>query len=435
MITNERHYRTAIAAIRSLEDALANFDLMSVIKMGVDPMIAKAQVASYEVKLRDLVEQVAVYDKVRLGVDTNFDFSSISQLGEHLIGCRVARGWTQKRLGEILGLKEQQVQRYERERYATISLSRLANVAEALGVKISGLVEVAPPAQDAAAALQLPTEPSVYPLSVMNARGWLGQKLDLKRSTPNQKIEALTRFLAPLSQPHAQAALYRKTAAPRDMERHSALLAWQARILWLAKQRKTDCKPYTKLNVDALRQLVQLSKRDDGPAAAVAFLREHGVIVVFESHLPKTKLDGAAMVLDGRYAVIGMTVRHDRIDNFWFVLLHEIAHLMLHWGPLLRQGFIDEEPEKAHDGLEREANDFARNLIVSDEVWNSSFVRYSQTPQVLKEFAAKHSIHEALVAGRVRFERSDYKIFNDMVGSGQVKSNLIGTGLLQEVEK
>lgn len=435
MITNEKQYKSAISAIRSLEDAIANFDVLDYIKSGIDPVIAKAQIKSYEVKLQDLVEQVKVFDKTRTGLDTSFSFSSINELGEHLIGCRVARGWTQRHLADILGVKEQQIQRYERDRYATISLSRLNAVVEALGVKVSGLLKAAQKEVGAESDFDEALDPAIYPLSIMNARGWLGQSLALRQLSLAQKKSALSKFFAPLNLREASAALHKKTVASRNPQGQAALLAWQARVLWLASQKKADARPFTKIEATVLRQLVQLSRRDDGPQAAVELLLQHGVIVVFESHLPKTKLDGAAMVLDGRYAVIGITARHDRIDNFWFVLLHELGHILLHWGPLLRQGFVDEEVEKSDNSFEIEANDFARNLIVPDEVWKSSFVRYSQTPQTLKEFAAKWSVHEALIAGRVRFERNDYKIFGDMVGAGRIRERLIRAGLLAEVDK
>jgi HTH-type transcriptional regulator / antitoxin HigA len=432
MITNERQYKSTIAAVRMLEDAIAQFDILKSIQSGIDPVIAKAQIKSYESKLTDLVEQVKIFDKRRVGIDANFPFSSISELGEHLIGCRVARGWTQRQLADVLGVKEQQIQRYERDRYATISLSRLSIVSEALGIKISGLLEAGPNEGNVANDFDDAIDPSLYPISEMNSRGWLGEALNLRKMSLVQKKDALARFFAPLNFNEVATALHKKTVGNRNPQTQAALLAWQARVLWLATQRKGDCKPFSKLDPDILKTLVQLSRRPDGPQAAIDFLLKHGVIVVCEQHLPKTKLDGAAMVLDGRYAVIGITVRHDRIDNFWFVLLHELGHIMLHWGPMLRQGFIDEEIEKSENGLEIEANEFARNMVVPDEAWNSAFVRYSQSPQILREFAAKWSVHEALIAGRVRFERADYKVFADMVGSGQVRSKLVDAGLLKE---
>jgi HTH-type transcriptional regulator / antitoxin HigA len=429
MITNERQYRSAISAIRSFEDAIATVDLLELIKSGVDPVIAKAQITSYELQLQELVEQVKLYDTKRAGLETNFPFSSVSEVGEHLIGCRVARSWTQRKLADVLGLKEQQVQRYERDRYSTISLARLNAVAEALGVTISGTLNADREEVDTIPDFADAIDPSLYPLAEMNARGWLSSRLNLRQASEGQRKDALLSFFSQVDLREPARALHKKTAGRRSPESQAAMLAWQARILWLANQRKGLARPFSKIDAIALRELVTLSRRPDGPQAAIEFLLNHGVIVVIEPVLPKTKLDGAAMVLDGRFAVIGITARHDRLDNFWFVLLHELGHILLHWGPLLRQGFVDEEIEKAQDGFEREANDFARSAIVPDEAWNSSFVRYSKSADVLKEFAAKWSVHEALIAGRIRFERNDYKAFSDMVGSGSVKAALLDAGL------
>jgi len=68
----------------------------------------------------------------------------------------------------------------------------------------------------------------------------------------------------------------------------------------------------------------------NGPKRAVEALNEHGVAVVYAKHLPKTHLDGAAMRTKEGVPVIGLTLRYDRLDNFWFCLLHEVAHIWKH---------------------------------------------------------------------------------------------------------
>ncbi len=55
-----------------------------------------------------------------------------------------------------------------------------------------------------------------------------------------------------------------------------------------------------------------------------------GIHLILVSHLPKTYLDGAAMLMPNGTPVIGLTLRHDRVDNFWFTLLHELAHVARH---------------------------------------------------------------------------------------------------------
>ena len=95
-----------------------------------------------------------------------------------------------------------------------------------------------------------------------------------------------------------------------------------------------------------MREVAQLSVYEDGPRRAQERLAAHGIALVIERHLPRTHLDGAALcLLDGR-PVIGLTLRYDRIDNFWFSLMHELAHVSLHLDchekrPLHRRPLLD----------------------------------------------------------------------------------------------
>ena len=61
-----------------------------------------------------------------------------------------------------------------------------------------------------------------------------------------------------------------------------------------------------------------------------ALLEKHGIVVIIEPHLKGTQLDGAALRDAGGEPIIGITLRHDRLDNFWYTLLHEVAHLWRH---------------------------------------------------------------------------------------------------------
>jgi HTH-type transcriptional regulator / antitoxin HigA len=60
---------------------------------------------------------------------------------------------------------------------------------------------------------------------------------------------------------------------------------------------------------------------------ATEFLAKHGVHLVCLEHLPRTYLDGAALQLPDSTPVVGLRLRYDRLDNFWFCLPHELAHI------------------------------------------------------------------------------------------------------------
>lgn len=133
MIANQRQYRITRAAAKRFEEALTHVE-----DRGSErhPLLQKAMRDSIESELAILREQLAEYEGLRDGCLGVLELGSLAELPEALIRARIAVGLTQKELATRLGLKEQQIQRYEATRYAGVSLERLQSVVEALGVKI-----------------------------------------------------------------------------------------------------------------------------------------------------------------------------------------------------------------------------------------------------------------------------------------------------------
>ncbi|HYW80696.1 MAG TPA: ImmA/IrrE family metallo-endopeptidase, partial [Thermoguttaceae bacterium] len=160
---------------------------------------------------------------------------------------------------------------------------------------------------------------------------------------------------------------------------------------------------------------------DDGPCRAKRMLSEAGIPLVIEPHLPKTYLDGAAFLLPDGSPVIGMTLRYDRLDNFWFVLLHELIHVVRH----LRKGKLEDifdDLEAEPDDLEREADSLAGAALIPEDDWEVALARYVRTEESIRSFAEEHRIHPAIVAGRIRKEADNYVILTDLVGGGKARA-------------
>jgi HTH-type transcriptional regulator/antitoxin HigA len=168
-----------------------------------------------------------------------------------------------------------------------------------------------------------------------------------------------------------------------------------------------------------LKELATFSIEIDGPIKAVNFLKNCGIRVVFESQMEGTYLDGAAFLLDKIYPVIALTIRHDRIDNFWFVLFHELAHIILHLGEEFDTIFDDLDSNL--DGIEQEADEFALNISIPKEIWKKSIVRFSPSKETIVNQAHTLNIHPALVAGRIRRETGKFHLYNDLIGLGEVR--------------
>jgi ribosome-binding protein aMBF1 (putative translation factor) len=133
MIANERQYRITKTAAREFEAALARLETVEAHR---PPDMRRVMREAMESQLEELREGIAEYDALRSGKVGVLELASLAELPDALIRARIAVGLTQKRLAERLGLKEQQVQRYEATQYAGVSLDRIQAVAEALGVQI-----------------------------------------------------------------------------------------------------------------------------------------------------------------------------------------------------------------------------------------------------------------------------------------------------------
>lgn len=135
MITNEVQRRTTEAHLRQFEEALANLE-------AEHPAKKRSKLAQLEIdavcsQADDLRAELEEYDRLRSGNVSTFEASSLQELATLLIKARIARGWSQRRLADQLGIAEQQVQRYESTGYRSASLARVCDVAAALDVTIT----------------------------------------------------------------------------------------------------------------------------------------------------------------------------------------------------------------------------------------------------------------------------------------------------------
>lgn len=139
MIANELQYRVTKAWAERFTNAAAHIadDVMP-----DDPILRKALRESYESEAEILRAQLAEYDALRHGHIAVLELNSLAELPDALIRARIAAGLTQKELATRLGLKEQQIQRYEATRYAGANLKRIQAVADALGVTIQERVSL-----------------------------------------------------------------------------------------------------------------------------------------------------------------------------------------------------------------------------------------------------------------------------------------------------
>ena len=265
-----------------------------------------------------------------------------------------------------------------------------------------------------------------FPLKAMARLGWIPNTPDLK-----DRAEELVRGLiqqAGGSQAAAAVSFRRNDHRRLNAKTNPyALQAWCWQVLAAANTHPPP-RPYRNgvVTPEFLRKTAQLSDSPHGPRMAREFLAEHGIALAVVPHLPRTYLDGAALQLaDGR-PVVGLTLRYDRIDNFWFCLLHELAHVGRHQDSGGRTVFVDDHslrttaPEQ-DDIQESEADAWAEEALIPAAAWHTSVVRESPTMMNAIDLAQSLGIHPAVVAGRVRNERANFRLLSHLVGSGHVR--------------
>lgn len=261
---------------------------------------------------------------------------------------------------------------------------------------------------------------SKFPIREMAKRGWL-ESLATKSKTAVEDV--VKSFIADAGLQFG-AASFRRTLAgeANSPTTQYALYAWLARVIQKARAKQSTLGVFDKSTLSAgfLRELAQLSWSDRGPLLAVEYLEKHGIAVVIEPHLKGTLLDGAALNdIDGT-PIVGITLRHDRLDNFWFTLLHEVAHLWKHVGT--DEAFLDDLDTSSEDRREAEASRLAKEAFIPRMLWKRSDAFIAPSKESIDKLSRELKIHPSVIAGRLRRETGNYRVFSDLIGLNQVRS-------------
>lgn len=198
----------------------------------------------------------------------------------------------------------------------------------------------------------------------------------------------------------------------------TALRLWQAAVIKRAGTIALSNTFHPRgLTSDWIRRLAILSSRQNGHLKAIDALRDKGIVTVILPPLPGTFLDGAAMVDGENRPIIALTLRHDRTDNFWFTLLHEVAHIHLHYDELKsgRSSFVDDIEIQSDDVLERQADHLARTALIPDAILAQ--VKWDKTSTVddITAVASRARIDLSIVAGRWQRDHQNYRKFARLI--------------------
>lgn len=253
----------------------------------------------------------------------------------------------------------------------------------------------------------------------MSKRGYFG-KTKFKTSEAKNLLDT---FFQSVGSPSQIFGMLRKSSyrSSRPIDKH-ALVAWSTFVITRATKIKfpNDFKNGI-VNLDFMRTLSHLSAGKNGPLLAYDFLKEHGIAMVVEPHFPQTYLDGATIAINEKHPVIGLTLRYDRVDNFWFTLMHELAHISLHYGEGTSFFYDDLDNLILNDERELDADKLAGEALIPEGKWESSPARLVPSPIAAESLAKELGIHVAIVAGKMRHENQRYHYLNSIINEAKVR--------------
>lgn len=330
-----------------------------------------------------------------------------------LIGLELEeRGWSQKDFAEILGMSEQFVSGLIKgERTLTIEVASI--IGKAFGTSPEAWMNLEAKfrlflkqseEEQADRVLEETTEMRAEAYSRMPVRELRKRGLISKKNRKNGGL--VSGLLSALGLesldciPQAAPMCLRASNAWTPSER--GLAAWFLLARKNAAAQEVGAFSRKQLS-ESLPSLFQASVNVEKIPEVPAWLAKNGIAFVYLPHFEKTYLDGATFQQEGK-PVLGLTLRHDRLDNFWFTLAHELGHIALGH----EEEYFDttEGPERRMGPKEKEADEFAREHMVPSAEFEAfkKRCRTSFPPEAIVEFSRTIQRHPALVVGRLRHD-------------------------------
>ena len=325
-----------------------------------------------------------------------------------------ARGWTQKELATIIGRPEQAISEIVNAK-KQITPETARELAAAFGTSAALWVNL-----EASYQLHQAQKKEVdrnisrrarlrelAPVAALQKCGWIKDTNDLDEL--EREVCTFFNINSPNETPTILAHL--RHSAHRRPETN-LLSAWAVHLEHRVRREASLPRFRKKETLAALPELLECAATVEGVKEVPGWLRSNGVHFVLEKHLPKTSVDGAALFADHRPA-IALTLRYDRVDNFWFTLLHELAHLLLgHRGVFLDRLDDRGSPREGrgggaeNDGIEREANAQAKAWLFPEGVFESFLEDGCFSKSCIQDFAERQRRHPGIVVGRLQWEGS-----------------------------
>lgn len=239
----------------------------------------------------------------------------------------------------------------------------------------------------------------------------------------NEKAELLKIFFESIGTTSTAQALLKQSSYRTSTTNRQALAAWAGFVIKQASAISVDNTVNKPIDSEFMRTVSKLSVDYDGPIKARQLLLKRGIKLIIEPAFAKTYIDGATIFTEAT-PIIGLTLRHDRLDNFWFTLMHELAHIMLHSNNDKIDIFYDEIYENESGNLseqEAEADAHASEALIPFKDWEISPAHLVPSEITFNLLANTLHIHPCIVAGKYRHENKEWRSFSDIIKNNKVR--------------
>jgi len=339
--------------------------------------------------------------------------SEVPHPGEFIKDELEARGWLQRDLAYILGVSEQAITPIMSGKRGispemALALSKAFDISPEYFMNLQKAYELstaraADPAIERRAFLQM-----AYPIREMVKRGWFAATEDVSM------LEAqFMRFFRTNSLTDVPCLSHNAKKGGDYAETTPLQWAWLFRVRQIASEMVVPAYSEASLRA-AISQMPRLMVDPEEVRHVPRILAECGVRFLVVETLPKANIDGVCFWLE-KSPVVGMTCRHDRIDNFWFVLRHELEHLLNKDGQKnpLSPLMVDMDLDVLTGDLPQEevfANKAAAEFCAPQEAIESFFVRkypYMSEKDTLG-LARRLQRHPGIVVGQLQRRMGKY---------------------------
>jgi HTH-type transcriptional regulator/antitoxin HigA len=328
------------------------------------------------------------------------------------------RGWLQRDLAFILGIPESSANMLACDKRG-VSADMAKALGQVFGIPAETILSIQK-SSEVQAELARAKEPkaeiaqkakliTTYPVREMVKRGWISPDKD---SLENE----VTRFfgICSIDETPRISHFAKKTSYDELLPEQ---LAWIFRVRQIAQEMLTaEYSPGAVRN--AVKNLSSLLLSAEEARKVPRIMAEAGVRFVIVESLPGAKIDGVCFWLDESSPVIALSLRYDRIDNFWFVLRHECEHVLRLHG---QSGFVldtELEGEKAGVGPgipddEKVANEAAAEFCIPQKKLGNFIARKSPffAERDFLGFSRTLQVHPGIAAGQLQHRTGRYDRF------------------------